>query len=86
MPTDQSAPALTITERSTLGASASGAYERELINSDTDEALVCHVGLAAAHGPVVLPMTYVRIADNLTFTVPPETTCCASSPATPTCA
>ena len=30
-----------------------------------DEALVCHVGFVADHGPVVLPMTYVRIDDDL---------------------
>jgi len=36
-----------------------------LVNTILDEALVCHVGFVAEHGPVVLPMTYVRIDDNL---------------------
>jgi nitroimidazol reductase NimA-like FMN-containing flavoprotein (pyridoxamine 5'-phosphate oxidase superfamily) len=36
-----------------------------LVNSVLDEALVCHVGFVAEHGPVVLPMTYVRIDDDL---------------------
>jgi len=66
MPTDQSEPALAVTPRSTLRRKRErGAYERELINSILDEGLVCHVGFAAGHGPVVLPMTYVRIGDNL---------------------
>ena len=30
-----------------------------------DEGLVCHVGFGAGHGPVVLPMTYVRIDEHL---------------------
>jgi len=30
-----------------------------------DEGLVCHVGFVAQHGPVVLPMAYVRIDDHL---------------------
>jgi nitroimidazol reductase NimA-like FMN-containing flavoprotein (pyridoxamine 5'-phosphate oxidase superfamily)/DNA-binding HxlR family transcriptional regulator len=42
-----------------------GSYERALINSILDEALVCHVGFHAHHGPVVLPMTYARIGDDL---------------------
>jgi len=66
MPTDQGAPALAVTPRSTLRRKRErGGYERELIDSILDEGLVCHVGFAAAQGPVVLPMTYVRIADNL---------------------
>jgi hypothetical protein len=35
------------------------------VNAILDEALVCHVGFVAEHGPVVLPMTYVRIGDAL---------------------
>jgi nitroimidazol reductase NimA-like FMN-containing flavoprotein (pyridoxamine 5'-phosphate oxidase superfamily) len=42
-----------------------GSHERDLINTILDEALVCHVGFAADHGPVVLPMTYVRMGDDL---------------------
>ncbi|MGO9876096.1 MAG: pyridoxamine 5'-phosphate oxidase family protein [Acidimicrobiia bacterium] len=36
-----------------------------MVNTVLDEALVCHVGFVAEHGPVVLPMTYVRIDDDL---------------------
>jgi uncharacterized protein len=42
-----------------------GSHERALINAVLDEGLVCHVGFAAGHGPIVLPMTYVRIDDHL---------------------
>src|SRR5207302_5005757 len=36
-----------------------------LIHDVLDEGLVCHVGFTGDHGPVVLPMTYVRIDDLL---------------------
>jgi nitroimidazol reductase NimA-like FMN-containing flavoprotein (pyridoxamine 5'-phosphate oxidase superfamily) len=36
-----------------------------VINEVLDEALVCHVGFVTEHGPIVLPMTYVRIGDDL---------------------
>ena len=36
-----------------------------MINAVLDEGLVCHVGFVGDHGPVVLPMTYVRIDDRL---------------------
>ena len=52
----------------TDGTGASGAarsYERAVVDAVLDEALVCHVGFVAEHGPVVLPMTYVRIGDDL---------------------
>jgi nitroimidazol reductase NimA-like FMN-containing flavoprotein (pyridoxamine 5'-phosphate oxidase superfamily) len=35
------------------------------VNAVIDEALVAHVGFVAEYGPVVLPMTYVRIDDDL---------------------
>jgi nitroimidazol reductase NimA-like FMN-containing flavoprotein (pyridoxamine 5'-phosphate oxidase superfamily) len=38
-------------------------YDREFVNAVLDEALVCHVGFVADHGPVVLPMTYARHGD-----------------------
>ena len=42
-----------------------GSYDRDTVNAILDEALVCHVGFHAHHGPVVLPMTYARIGDDL---------------------
>ena len=36
-----------------------------LVHAVLDEALVCHVGFVADHGPVVLPMTYARVDDAL---------------------
>jgi nitroimidazol reductase NimA-like FMN-containing flavoprotein (pyridoxamine 5'-phosphate oxidase superfamily) len=42
-----------------------GSHERALINAVLDEGLLCHAGFVAEHGPVVLPMTYVRIDDDL---------------------
>ena len=36
-----------------------------MINAVLDEGLVCHVGFVGDRGPVVLPMTYVRIDDRL---------------------
>ena len=69
MPTDETEladDALTPGARTTLRRKRErGAYDRGLINAVLDEALVAHVGFVADHGPVVLPMTYVRIDDDL---------------------
>jgi hypothetical protein len=63
VPTDETLPA---TARGTLRRKRErGSHERALINAVLDEGLVCHVGFVADHGPVVLPMTYVRIDDRL---------------------
>jgi uncharacterized protein len=57
---------LPVTSRGTLRRKRErGSHERALINAVLDEGLVCHVGFVADHGPVVLPMTYVRIDDHL---------------------
>jgi nitroimidazol reductase NimA-like FMN-containing flavoprotein (pyridoxamine 5'-phosphate oxidase superfamily) len=65
-PTDDTPEALARTSRTALRRKRErGSYERELIDAVLDEALVCHVGFVAEHGPVVLPMTYVRIGDDL---------------------
>lgn len=42
-----------------------GSHDRAVIDAILDEALVCHVAFTAEHGPVVLPTTFVRIADEL---------------------
>jgi hypothetical protein len=35
------------------------------VNAVLDEALLCQVGFVTQHGPVVLPMTYARVGDDL---------------------
>jgi nitroimidazol reductase NimA-like FMN-containing flavoprotein (pyridoxamine 5'-phosphate oxidase superfamily) len=58
--------ALPVTPRVTLRRKRErGSHQRALINEVLDEALVCHVGFATEHGPIVLPMTFVRIGDDL---------------------
>jgi len=42
-----------------------GTHERAAIDAILDEALICHVGFVADHGPIVIPTTYVRVADQL---------------------
>ena len=57
---------LATTERTTLRRKRDrGTFDRDLAYSVLDEALVCHAGFVAEHGPVVLPMTYARIGDVL---------------------
>ncbi len=65
MPSDH---ALEGTARSTLRRKRErGSHDRTRIHDVLDEGLVCHVGFVADHGPVVLPMAYVRIDDYLYF-------------------
>jgi uncharacterized protein len=69
MPTDESLPtveSLAPTDRATVRRKRErGSHDRALVNRVLDEGLVCHVGFSGARGPVVLPMTYVRIGDQL---------------------
>lgn len=52
------------TDRTTLRRKRErGSTDRALLDAILDEALLAHVGFTAAHGPVVLPMTYARIGD-----------------------
>jgi len=44
-----------------------GRYDRELIDSILDEALICHVGFVYEGGPVVIPTIHARIGDTLYF-------------------
>ena len=54
------------TERTTLRRKKErGRTDRALLDAILDEALMAHVGFTADHGPVVLPMTYARIGDDL---------------------
>lgn len=66
MSTDETDDSLIPSARSTVRRKRErGGYERAAVNAVLDEAVVCHVGFVAAHGPVVLPMTYVRLDDDL---------------------
>jgi hypothetical protein len=42
-----------------------GSHDRATIDAIIDEALVCHVGFTAPHGPMVIPTTHVRLGDLL---------------------
>jgi len=42
-----------------------GSYDRDLINSILDEALICHVGFVHDGVPVVIPSIHARIGDTL---------------------
>ena len=42
-----------------------GVDDRAALDAIIDEAIVAHVGFTADHGPVVLPMVYARIGDDL---------------------
>ncbi|MDQ3756808.1 MAG: pyridoxamine 5'-phosphate oxidase family protein [Actinomycetota bacterium] len=54
------------TERTTVRRRANrGHYDRETIDAVLDEAIVCHVAVAADHGPLVLPTGFVRIGDEV---------------------
>jgi nitroimidazol reductase NimA-like FMN-containing flavoprotein (pyridoxamine 5'-phosphate oxidase superfamily) len=42
-----------------------GAYDRDLVHSILDEALLCHVGFIAGGSPFVIPTIHARIGDTL---------------------
>jgi uncharacterized protein len=42
-----------------------GRYDRSSIDAILDEALICHLGLASARGPVVLPTLFARVGDEV---------------------
>ena len=44
---------------------ARGSYDRALIHSILDEALLCHVGFIADGKPFVIPTLHVRVGDRL---------------------
>lgn len=56
------------TERTTLRRLPNrGNYDREVIISILDEALICHVGFVVDGAPVVIPTIHTRVADTLYF-------------------
>lgn len=42
-----------------------GSHDPAVIEAILDDALVCHVGFVADHGPVVIPTTFARVGDQL---------------------
>ncbi|WIM87942.1 pyridoxamine 5'-phosphate oxidase family protein [Candidatus Mycobacterium wuenschmannii] len=40
-------------------------YDRATVHGILDEALICHVGVAGAEGPVVLPTIHARVGETL---------------------
>lgn len=54
------------TERTTLKRLPDrGSHDLATVRSILDEGIVCHVGFTTERGPVVIPTTYGRVADDL---------------------
>jgi len=63
---DAPADVLAVTDRTRLRRKpARGSFDRAVVHAILDEALICHVGFTAPHGPVVIPTTHVRLDDQL---------------------
>lgn len=75
------------TDRTTIGRSPNrGTKDRARANAILDEGLICHVGLTADHGPVVIPTTYARRGDELLIHGSPAATWLRSAgKGTPVC-
>ncbi|HEY1118618.1 MAG TPA: pyridoxamine 5'-phosphate oxidase family protein [Acidimicrobiales bacterium] len=75
------------TERTAIGRSPErGTDDRSVAEAILDEGLLCHVGLATDHGPVVIPTTYARRGDELLIHGSPAATWLrATGKGTPVC-
>ncbi len=75
------------TERTTIGRNAvRGTRERATAEAILDEGMLCHVGITADHGPVVIPTTYARRGDELLIHGSPAATWLRSAgKGTPVC-
>jgi hypothetical protein len=75
------------TERTAIGRSPErGTDDRSAAEAILDEGLLCHVGLAADHGPMVIPTTYARRGDELLIHGSPAATWLrATGKGTPVC-
>lgn len=57
---------LPVTARTRLRRKANrGSHDRAAIDAILDEALICHIGFLADHGPVVVPTVHARVGDAL---------------------
>ncbi|WP_436794484.1 pyridoxamine 5'-phosphate oxidase family protein [Actinospongicola halichondriae] len=75
------------TDRTTIGRSPDrGTRDRATANAILDEGVLCHVGIATDHGPVVIPTTYARRGDDLLIHGSPAATWLRSAgKGTPVC-
>src|SRR5260370_7436425 len=63
-----------------------GAYDRDVVNSIIDEALVCHIGVAVDGQPRVIPTAIVRIDDYVYIHASPKNQLLATlEPGEPPC-
>jgi uncharacterized protein len=78
---------LTATERTAIGRHPErGTDDRAAAHAILDEALLCHVGIATDHGPVVIPTTFGRRGDELLVHGSPAATWLrATGKGTPVC-
>lgn len=66
MPPPEQTGDLAVTERTGLRRLRErGTYDRGVVDAVLDEALLCHVGVLDGPTPVVTPMTYARVGDQL---------------------
>lgn len=75
------------TDRTTIGRSPErGTRDRTTAEAILDEGLLCHLGLTADHGPVVIPTTYARRGDEILIHGSPAATWLrATGKGTPVC-
>lgn len=75
------------TDRTTIGRNAKRATrDRATAEAILDEGVLCHVGLTADHGPVVIPTTYARRGNELLIHGSPAATWLrAAGKGTPVC-
>lgn len=75
------------TARTTIGRSPDrGTRDRATAEAILDEGLLCHLGVTADHGPVVIPTTYARRGDELLVHGSPAATWLrATGKGTPVC-
>ena len=62
-----------------------GVYDTDFIHSVIDEALICHVGFIAEHGPVVIPTIHARVGDTLYLHGSPASRMLRTTPGQPIC-
>ncbi len=62
-----------------------GVYDTDAIYSVLDEALICHVGFVADHGPVVIPTIHARVGDTLYLHGSPASAMLRSTPGEQVC-
>ncbi|MGK2929263.1 MAG: pyridoxamine 5'-phosphate oxidase family protein [Acidimicrobiales bacterium] len=84
---DTSTDQFPVTDRTTIGRNAERATrDRATADAILDEGVLCHIGLSADHGPVVIPTAYARRSDELLIHGSPAATWLrAAGKGTPVC-